>query len=50
VPKSELFYGPRWSTFEYRFRFSTEGRAWKREVSRVVTRDASFRNPAWGGC
>lgn len=52
VPKSELFYVPSpWSTFEYGFRFSSEGRAWKRESKRVLTRDASFCNPAWGsGC
>jgi hypothetical protein len=52
VPKSELYYAPAaWRTFEYGFRFSTEGRAWKRDVKRVITRDSSFCNPAWGsGC
>jgi hypothetical protein len=51
VPKSDLFYAPAaWSRFEYGFRFSTEGRAWKRDEKRVITRDASFCNPAWGGC
>lgn len=52
VPKSELFYTPSpWSSFKYTLRFSSEGRAWKRDVKRVITRDSSFCNPAWGnGC
>ncbi|MFO0594854.1 MAG: DUF6209 family protein [Myxococcaceae bacterium] len=52
VPKSDLFYGPKWSRYEYSFRFSTDGRAWLREgVTRAVVRDASFCNPAWpSGC
>jgi hypothetical protein len=51
VPKSELFYGPKWQTFEYGFRFSTDGRVWTREATRTVVRDVSFCNPAWaGGC
>ena len=51
-PKSDLFYGPKWSRYEYSFRFSTDGRAWLREgVTRAVVRDASFCNPAWpSGC
>ncbi|MFZ5443854.1 MAG: DUF6209 family protein [Myxococcota bacterium] len=50
VPKSDLFFGPKWERFEYGFRFSTDGRVWKREAGRQVVRDASFCNPAWGGC
>ncbi len=51
VPKSELYYGPKWQQFEYGFRFSTDGRVWLRETTRMVTRDVSFCNPAWpGGC
>ncbi|MDP2273465.1 MAG: DUF6209 family protein [Archangium sp.] len=51
VPKSELYYGPKWQKLEYGFRFSTDGRVWLRETTRVVTRDVSFCNPAWpGGC
>ncbi len=51
VPKSELYYGPKWQKFEYGFRFSTDGRVWLRESTRAVTRDVSFCNPAWpGGC
>lgn len=50
LPKSDLYYGPKWQTFEYGFRFSTDGKVWKREVTRQVLRDPSFCNPAWGGC
>jgi hypothetical protein len=51
VPKSALYYGPKWSVLEYGFRFSTDGRVWKRDQVRRVVRDASFCNPAWpGGC
>lgn len=50
LPKSELYYGPKWTRFEYGFRFSTDGRVWKREATRNVVRDVSFCNPAWGGC
>jgi hypothetical protein len=51
VPKSALYYGPKWTTFEYGFRFSTDGRTWKREQTRRVIRDASFCNTSWpGGC
>jgi hypothetical protein len=51
VPKSELYYGPKWTKLEYGFRFSTDGRVWMRETTREVLRDASFCNSAWpGGC
>ena len=50
LPKSELYYGPKWQRFEYGFRFSTDGRVWQREQTRAVTRDVSFCNPVWGGC
>jgi hypothetical protein len=51
VPKSELYYGPKWQKFEYGFRFSTDGRMWMREATREVVRDVSFCNPAWpSGC
>lgn len=50
VPKSDLYYGPKWQQLEYGFRFSTDGRVWLREGTRTIVRDASFCNPAWGGC
>lgn len=50
IPKSDLYYGPKWQTFEYGFRFSTDGRVWKRDLTRQVLRDATFCNAAWGGC
>ncbi len=51
VPKSELYYGPKWQRLEYGFRFSTDGRVWTREATRTIERDVSFCNPAWaGGC
>ena len=51
VPKSALYYGPKWQTFDYGFRFSTDGRVWKREVTRQILRDATFCNTAWpSGC
>jgi len=50
LPKSALFYGPKWSRYEYAMRFSTDGRTWVNDVKRVVVRDASFCNPAWSSC
>lgn len=50
LPKSDLFYGPRWDTLEYTLRFSSDGRTWERSVTRRIRRDASFCNPAWDGC
>ena len=50
VPKSALYYGPKWSVLTYTLRFSTDGARWTEEPSRTVTRDVSFCNPAWGSC
>jgi hypothetical protein len=50
LPRSELYYGPKWSTFTYTLRFSTDGATWKQDVTRTVTRDVTFCNPAWGDC
>lgn len=51
IPKSALFQTPaKWSRFEYTLRFSTDGRTWTRDVTRVVTRDASFCNAVWASC
>ncbi len=51
VPKSDLYYGPKWQQLEYGFRFSTDGRVWAREATRKIARDVSFCNPSWpGGC
>jgi hypothetical protein len=50
LPKQDLFYGPKWTTLSYAPRFSTDGRLWKQEPARTVTRDASFCNAAWGSC
>jgi hypothetical protein len=50
IPKSDLFYGPKWTEFDYGFRFSTDGHVWAREATRKVMRDATFCNAAWGGC
>ena len=50
LPRSELYYGPKWSTFSYTLRFSTDGVTWVNEPTRTVTRDVSFCNPAWGSC
>lgn len=50
LPKSELFYGPKWSRFEYALRFSTDGRTWRADERRAVEREASFCNPAWVSC
>jgi hypothetical protein len=51
IPKSALFYVPaKWTRFEYTFRFSTDGRTWTRDVTRAVTRDATFCNAAWATC
>jgi hypothetical protein len=45
-----LFYGAKWSRYEYAMRFSTDGRTWTNDVKRTVVRDASFCNPAWSSC
>lgn len=50
LPRSELYYGPKWSTFTYTLRFSTDGATWTEDVTRTVTRDPSVCNPAWGDC
>lgn len=50
LPRSELYYGPKWSTFTYTLRFSTDGATWKQDVTRTVTRDVTFCNPAWVDC
>lgn len=50
LPRSELYYGPKWSTFTYTLRFSTDGATWKEDVTRTVTRDVTFCNPAWASC
>ncbi|GMU60264.1 MAG: hypothetical protein AMXMBFR34_20270 [Myxococcaceae bacterium] len=50
LPRAELYHGPKWSTFTYRLRFSTDGLTWQDEPTRTVTRDSSFCNPAWGDC
>lgn len=50
LPKTELFYAPKWSKLEYQFRFSTDGRVWKRDVKREVVRDVTFCNPSWASC
>lgn len=50
LPRDLLWYGPRWTTLGYTLRFSTDGVAWKSDVARTVTRDATWCNPAWGSC
>ncbi len=50
LPKSGLYYGPKWTTLEATLRFSTDGRTWVSDSVRRVLRDASFCNPAWGSC
>jgi hypothetical protein len=50
IPKSTLFYGPKWTRYEYSMRFSTDGRTWTNDVKRAVVRDVSFCNPAWSSC
>jgi hypothetical protein len=47
LPLSDLYYGPRWQTFSYSIRFSTDGHLWLKDAARTATRDASFVNPAW---
>ena len=47
LPVSALYYGPKWQTFTYTLRFSTDGHVWSPDVTRTVTRDPSFVNPAW---
>lgn len=50
LPKSALYYGPKWKQLKYTLRFSTDGRTWTRDVSRTVVRDVTFCNAAWGSC
>ena len=50
LPKSTLFYGPKWKVLQHTMRFSTDGRTWQRDVTRTVLRDPSFCNAAWGDC
>ncbi|MCU0696215.1 MAG: DUF6209 family protein [Myxococcaceae bacterium] len=50
LPKSGLYYGPKWTELAFTLRFSTDGRTWVSDTTRRVRRDASFCNPAWGAC
>jgi hypothetical protein len=50
LPKSDLYYGPKWRTLEYTLRFSTDGRTWVKDVKRTVLRDPTFCNSAWSSC
>ncbi len=50
LPRSDLYYGPKWSVLSYTPRFSTDGAGFTPEKTRTVTRDPSFCNPAWGSC
>jgi hypothetical protein len=50
LPRSDLFYGPKWQTLSYTLRFSTDGDTWVRDTTRTLTRDVSFCNPAWASC
>ncbi len=50
VPKSELFYGPKWSKFTYTLRTSTDGLTWSTDSTRTIQRDVSFCNSAWPSC
>lgn len=50
LPRSDLYSGPKWQTLSYTLRFSTDGGAWTREVTRALVRDATFCNPAWASC
>lgn len=50
LPKSGLYYGPKWARLEYTLRFSTDGKRWLQDERRVVSRDPSFCNPAWSSC
>ncbi len=47
VPRTALYYGPKWQTLSYTMRFSSDGRAWLKDVTRTVVRDPTFVNPAW---
>lgn len=47
LPITALYYGPKWETFTYTLRFSTDGNTWVRDVTRTLTRDPSFVNSAW---
>jgi hypothetical protein len=50
VPKSTLYYGPKWRVLELTPRFSTDGQRWVADSTRRVLRDPSFCNSAWGDC
>ena len=50
MPKSDLYYGPKWSTFTYTLQLSTDGVTWSSERPHVIARDVSFCNPAWPSC
>lgn len=50
LPKSGLYYGPKWKQLKYTLRFSTDGNTWKRDVTRTVVRDVTFCNAAWSSC
>jgi hypothetical protein len=50
LPLAALYYGPKWSKYEYTLRFSVDGRTWTRDVTRTLTRDVSVCNPAWSSC
>lgn len=50
VPRGTLYYGSKWETFNYTFKFSTDGRTWVSHPKRTVRRDVTWCNPAWGGC
>lgn len=50
IPKSALYYGPKWTRYEYAMRFSTDGRTWTNDVKRSVYRHESFCNTAWASC
>lgn len=47
LPRSTLYYGPKWSSLTYTSRFSTDGVNMLREKTRVVTRDVSSAIEAW---
>ena len=50
VPKSELYYGPKWATLTYTLQASTDGLSWSSDTARTIRRDVSFCNPAWASC
>ncbi len=50
IPKSDLYYGPKWSTFTYTLQTSTDGTSWASEPPHSIRRDVTFCNPAWSSC